>query len=339
MMIEIDGSTGEGGGQVLRTSIALSAVTQQPVRIVKIRAGRTNPGLSQQHVTSIEAVAAISDARVEGLCKGASEIEFHPGALLGGKHRFDIGTAGSIPLVVLGCLLPASLSKDTVDITITGGTDVKWSPPIDYIRDVHVPTAERFGVACSTELASRGFYPEGGGEVSVEIASSGGLRGVNLRERGGLRRIRGIAYSQNLPDHVVSRIRHSAMRKLASVGEVKIASEVRRGHSKGAGIVLTAECENSVIGQSALGEKGVRAEMLGETCASDLLDTIASGAAVDEHMLDQMLPYMAVARGGSAVTAESLTAHAETNMTVIGSFVDREFTVVEKGDVVEVALD
>lgn len=338
-MIEIDGATGEGGGQVLRTSIALSAVTQQPVRIVRIRAGRANPGLSHQHVTSVEAVAALCDARVEGLCPGAQEIVFHPGALLGGRFRFDIGTAGSIPLVLLSCLLPAGLSSGAVDITVTGGTDVKWAPPIDYLMRIHTPLAERFGLKCSAKLASRGFYPEGGGEVSIETAPSGGLRGVDIGERGAVRRIGGVAYSQNLPNHVVSRMRHSAIKKLVSASEIAVDSDVRRGHSTGAGILLTAICENSVIGQTALGERGVKAETLGEACATDLLETIASGAAIDEHMLDQVLPYMAMANGSSVVVAEGLTRHAETNITVIESLVDRRFSVTKKNGLVEVAID
>ena len=338
-MIEIDGAIGEGGGQVLRTSVALSAVTQQPVRIKNIRAGRPNPGLSRQHVTSVQAVAKLCDAAVDGLCQGAQEIVFRPGALLGGEYRFDIGTAGSIPLVAISCLLPAAMSRSGVDIVITGGSDVKWSPPIDYITMVHARIAGMFGLECSAELVSRGFYPEGGGVIRLEVAPSGGLHGVILDNCGRLNCVRGIAFSQNLPDHVVERVRHAAMRKLVSAGEVRIDSDVRRGHSTGAGIVLIADFEGAVIGESALGEKGVRAETLGEGCAADLLETIASGATVDRHMLDQVLPYMAVARGPSAVVAEALTAHAETNIAVIRAFVDREFSVMDNNGLVEVAVD
>ena len=338
-MIEIDGSTGEGGGQVLRTAISLSAVTEEPIRIVNIRAGRPNPGLSKQHVTSVQAVAALSDARVDGLCLGAKEIEFHPGALLGGRFRFDIGTAGSVSLVVLGCLLPAAMSKSGVDMTITGGTDVKWAPPIDYITRVHAPIARKFGLECSTELISRGFYPEGGGECRIEVAPSGGLHGVDIGTRGELKAVTGIAYSQNLPDHVVSRMRHAALRRLPPMSGAAIDSDVRQGHSTGAGILLVAECENTAVGQTALGGKGVRAEILGEECAADLTETIQSGAAVDGHMLDQVLLYMAVAKGGSIAVAEELTTHAATNIAVIEAILDRTFSVTNKEGLVEVAVD
>ncbi|UCE80602.1 MAG: RNA 3'-phosphate cyclase [Methanobacteriota archaeon] len=339
VMIEIDGSMGEGGGQVLRTSIALSTVTQQPVRIARIRAGRAQPGLSHQHITSVQAVAALSDATVEGLSLGAQEIEFRPGALLGGRFEFGIGTAGSIPLVVLSCLLPAALSKGTAEMVITGGTDVKWSPSIDYLTRTHLPISGKFGLECSLELLSRGFYPEGGGEVHMKVLPAGTLRGANLGVRGRLLRVGGVAYSQNLPDHVVSRMRHSAMKRLVSAGDVCIDSDVRRGRSTGAGILLTGECENSVVGQAALGEKGVKAEALGEGCATDLLETIASGTVVDEYMLDQVLPYMATAKGSSVVMAEKLTGHAETNIAVIESFVDRRFSIVEKEGLIEIAVD
>ena len=338
-MIEVDGSMGEGGGQILRTAIALSAAIEEPIRIVNIRAGRANPGLSRQHVTSVQAVAALSDARVEGLCLGAREVEFHPGALLGGRFHFDIGSAGSISLVVLGCLLPAGMSKRGVEISISGGTDVRWAPPIDYITRIHTPIARRFGLELSTELAARGFYPEGGGECRIEIAPSGSLRGADLSSRGDLATIRGVAYSQNLPDHVVSRMRHAAMRRLAAMAKVDIDSDVRKGHSTGAGILLAAECENSVLGGNALGERGVRAETLGETCAEDLIETIESGAVVDEHMLDQVLPYMALAKGSSIVKAEQLTPHAETNIAVIESILGRSFSVTEEQGLVEVAVD
>jgi RNA 3'-terminal phosphate cyclase (ATP) len=339
-MIEIDGALGEGGGQVLRTAIALSAVTQQPVRIVRIRAGRPNPGLSPQHVTSIEAVAALCDATVDGLHAGAREIEFRPGALLGGSFRFDIGTAGSIPLVMLSCLLPATLSSGSVEMTVTGGTDVRWAPPIDHFMRVHAPIAERYGLGCSVELVSRGFYPEGGGEARMEVIPSGGLRGVRLMERGAVTRVEGVAYSQNLPEHVVSRMRHAAMKKLVSIGGVEIESDIREGHSTGAGIFLMADCGQTLIGQSALGQRGVRAETLGESCASDLLESASSAATVDSYMLDQTLPYMALAHGPSVVVAEEMTGHAETNIAVIERFVDRRFAVTKNDDgSVEVAID
>jgi RNA 3'-terminal phosphate cyclase (ATP) len=338
-MIVVDGSRGEGGGQILRTAVALSAVTHDPVRVTNIRAGRPNPGLAPSHVTSVEAAANLCDARVDGLHPGSKEIVFTPGELLGGEFRFDIGTAGSISLVIQCCLLPAILSKSPTRITLTGGTDVRWSPPMDYLLRVHLPILERFGAKASAEIASRGFFPEGGGEVHLEVSPSGQLTGGSLRTAGEVQHIEGVAFTQNLPEHVADRMRHSAMKKLVQFADVKVASDLRTGRSTGAGIMLVAKCEKSVLGASALGEKGLRAEALGESSAEDLIETVRSAAAVDEHMLDQILPYMALARGSSQVVAEEITGHARANMLVIEQFLERRFSVDKFGDLVEVSVD
>jgi RNA 3'-phosphate cyclase len=338
-MIVVDGSLGEGGGQILRTAIALSAVAHEPVKVVNIRAKRPNPGLSPGHVTSVEAVAALCDAKVDDLCVGSRQISFHPEELLGGDFRFDIGTAGSISLVIQSCLLPALLSRSPTTITLTGGTNVRWSPPVDYMTQIHMPMIEKFGAACEAEIVSRGFYPEGGGEVRLEVSPSGSLSSVSLTSAGDVRRIRGVAFSKNLPEHVVTRMRHSAMKRLVSFADVKVAAEHTSGVSTGAGVLLTAECENSVLGASVLGERGVRAEALGTACADDLVETIESGAAVDENMFDQILPYMAVAKGASTIVGEEVTQHAKTNMSVIEQILDRRFSVREAGPLVEVSVD
>lgn len=336
-MIEIDGSHGEGGGQILRTSIALSAVTGDQVRIRNIRAGRQPPGLQPQHVTSIESVAEICGGEVDGLFKGSKEIVFKPGQLVGGDFEFDVGTAGSISLVITSCLLPGLFSKSRLRLTVKGGTDVRWSPPIDYLRLVHVPVLAEFGGSCGIDVSSRGFYPEGGGEVTADISPVGGLAPIDLVSQGKVIRIEGVAFAQNLPEHVVSRMKHSALKKLLDYKEVRVETDLRRGQSTGAGIVLTAVCERTVLGESALGARGVRSEILGEGCAEDLVETIRSGATVDEHMLDQVLLYMAFAESGSRVLAEELTRHAETNIWAIEQFLGRKFSVSKKDGLVEIS--
>lgn len=334
-MIEIDGSRGEGGGQILRTSIALSAVTREPVRIRAIRANRPNPGLSPSHVTSIEAVARLCDGEVDDLYQGSKDITFRPGQLTGGRFEFDVGTAGSVSLVLQSCLIPAALSKSRVVMEIRGGTDVKWSPPIDYMRLVHMPMLSMFGPSCDLEVVARGFYPEGGGEVRVEVSPVGELEPMEMTAPGTVLRIEGVAFAQNLPEHVVSRTKHAAMKRLLDFRQTNVDSDIRKGHSAGAGIVLSAVCENTTLGASALGERGIRAETLGEDCALNLLETLKSGATVDEHMLDQILPYMALARGSSRILAEEVTSHAETNMSVVESFLGRRFETQKMGGLVE----
>jgi RNA 3'-phosphate cyclase len=335
-MIEIDGSHGEGGGQILRTSLSLSAVTEQPVRIFNIRAGRQNPGLSPQHVTSIESVVELADAEVDGLHQGSKEITFRPKQLVGGTFEFDVGTAGSISLVIQSCILPAAMSRGQVTMSVRGGTDVRWSPPIDYLSLVHLPMLRLFEISCEMDLISRGFYPEGGGEVRVEIAPSGKPKGAELTNQGKILGIEGVTFSQNLPDHVATRIKHAAVKTLVDFRDVKIGSDMRRGHSTGAGIVLAARTENTILGESALGEKGIRSEVLGENCAQDLKETIRSGATVDQHMVDQILPCMALAEGPSAILAEEITGHAETNMWVIEEFLGKKFTMRRSNGLTEI---
>lgn len=336
-MIEIDGSRGEGGGQILRTSIALSAVSSLPVHIKNIRANRPKPGLAPSHVTSIEAVAKIADAEVDDLYPGSKEIVFRPGQLVGGEYEFDVGTAGSISLVLQSCLIPAMLARSRVVMTIKGGTDVRWSPPIDYMRLVHVPTLRAFGPSLDLEVVERGFYPEGGGEVVAEVSPAGGLAAIQLGSQGKLLRIDGVVYARNLPEHVVMRTKHAALKSMLECREVRIESDLGKGRSTGAGIVLSAVCENTVLGASALGEKGIRAEALGESCAHDLLETVSSHATVDEHMLDQMIPYMALAKGRSKVLAEELTSHARTNMEVVEAFLGKRFETAEAKGLIEIS--
>ena len=334
-MIEIDGSHGEGGGQILRTSIALSAVTGQDVHISSIRANRPRPGLAPSHITSIEAVARICDADVDNLFAGSKDIAFRPRQLTGGSYDFDVGTAGSISLIIQSCLLPAVLSKARTMITVRGGTDVRWSPPIDFMRLVHLPMLARFGPACYLDVKSRGFYPEGGGVVELEVSPVSKLEPVPIDSQGKLEGIAGVAFAQNLPEHVVTRMKHSALKKFIGRPDVKIDSQLSKGPSTGAGIVLAAECRGTVLAASALGKRGVKAESLGEGAAGDLLETLTSGATVDENMLDQIIPYMALAGPGCVVLAEEMTGHAETNLWVTEMLLGKRFSISKRDALVE----
>ncbi len=336
-MIHIDGSHGEGGGQVLRTSVSMAAVTGQPVRISNIRSKRKNPGLAPSHMTAIEAVAKLADADVDGLYPGSREVTFEPRDVVGGSYEFDVGTAGSISLVLQSCLVPAVISKSRVMLTIKGGTDVNWSPPVDYMTMVHLPVLSRFGAACELEARARGFYPEGGGEVSLTMTPVPGLSGIQLTPPGRVVEIEGVCYVQNLPADVARRMEQAAAKTLCEHHKVSIRLDVTRGPSTGAGIVLAAICENAVLGASALGARHVRAETLGENCVLDLLETMETGASVDEHMLDQILPYMALARGRSEVLAEEMTMHARTNMWVIEQFLGPRFAVEKEGKLTRVS--
>ena len=225
-MIEIDGSFGEGGGQIVRTAVALSAVTGKPVRITRIRQGRSKPGLAAQHARAITALAAICDARTSGATPGSSEIVFTPGEIRGGRHRVEIGTAGSVTLL-MQCLLPALLRADAPSsLQIQGGTDVNWSPTVDYFKNVFLPALSSFGAKVSLEVLQRGYYPRGQGEVLLEVEPAK-LKASHLEsmacDTGQIipniqNTVQGVSHCSNLPEHVAARQADSAAEALAAGG-------------------------------------------------------------------------------------------------------------------------
>ncbi|MFQ5800107.1 MAG: RNA 3'-terminal phosphate cyclase, partial [Candidatus Hydrothermarchaeales archaeon] len=186
--IEIDGSYGEGGGQIIRTAVGISGATGLPIRILNIRAGRPKPGLSYQHLNAIKAVQVLTEAQVEGLELGAKELSFIPSKIKSGSYKINIGTAGSISLVLQTFLIPAILCRDEVQIEITGGTDVPMSPPIDYIKNVFFPFLSKMGAHVDLDLRRRGHYPKGGGRVIVKVRPSS-LSGISIESRGTLKGI------------------------------------------------------------------------------------------------------------------------------------------------------
>jgi len=318
--IFIDGSMGEGGGQILRTAIALSAVTGRPVKIVNIRAKRRNPGLRPQHLTAIRALAAITRARVKGAYVGSMEVEFWPGPVRGGEYEFDVGTAGSISLV-LQALLPALAFADgPVRLRIVGGTDVKMAPTIDYMKEVFLPLLDRFGYHVELRVLRRGHYPKGGGIVEAAVEEPPGrLEPAEMVDRGGLRMIRGRSHAVRLPRHVAERQAKAATeilrRELGVTPQIDIewyapGRDPHRG--PGSGITLWAVFESSVMGSDALGERGKRAEIVGAEAARKLVEDYRSGAALDRYAADMVPPYMALAAGVSRYTGARLTSHAET---------------------------
>ena len=325
-MIEIDGSKGEGGGQILRTAVSMSAVTGVPVKVSNIRAGRDKTGLMPQHFSSVQAVADLCGAKVEGLTLGSDKIVFSPGKIRAGKYDIDVGTAGSSTLVLQSLMLPAFFSQGKVSIQVLGGTDVKWSPSIDYLRYVFLPLIEKFGCRSSVELAGRGYYPAGGGKVIAEIMPSK-LKRIELLKRGKIISVKGSSHAHlglkgaKVAERQVKGAEyavHSDSTVNGLRGGLVIAQEYVNAQSYGSGITLWAETENSVIGADALGEKGRRAEDVGIEAGRKLVEDIASNAALDRNMADQIVPYLAVA--GGAVTVSEVTEHARTNVDVVNMF-------------------
>jgi len=337
-MIEIDGSMGEGGGQIVRSAVALAALTGKECRIVNIRARRPMPGLAPQHLAAVKGVGNLCGARIEGLKAGSTSILFSPGKIEGGTYYFDVGTAGSVTLVLQACLLPAMFGEEAITIRVRGGTNVRWSPPVDYYSMVLLPLLNRMGVRISLRVISRGFYPEGGGEVEIHIEPSSDLLPLDIPERGEFRSIRGLCFSQNLPDHVCKRISHSAKKALMNIGDVSVNVDRRTGPSTGAGILLAAEFENTLMGADSLGEKGVPSEQVGKQAAMNLIRELEGGGTLDVHAADQLLPYMALANGPSRFLVRELTGHVRTQIDLIPMFIETEISVKRRGPSIEISV-
>lgn len=334
-MIEVDGSHGEGGGQLVRNAAALAAVTGKPIRIINIRSKRSNPGLAAQHVAALEAVAAVSGADIEGLHLRSHTVTVKPGTISGGKHRIDVGTAGSLTLVLQAVLPPALLASEPSEFHLTGGTDVPWSPPLDYFRFVFLPLLERMGGHVDVDMIKRGYYPRGGGEVRVRVRPSGGFRPLSVEPPGALRRIRGIAHAANLPEHVPQRMRQAAVRQILAIAEPKIEVHVAspdQASGPGGAVVLWTEQENTVLGASALAQKGTPAEKLGTSAAGELIADLNAKASLDTHASDQVLIYAALANGESRFSVRTVTPHATTTMWLLERLLSRRFETVPLGE-------
>lgn len=332
-MKTIDASHGEGGGQLVRTACALAALTGEGVRLVNMRAGRRPPGLAAQHMTAVRAVATLCDAEVAGLALGAREVVFLPGRLRAGDFHFDVGTAGAVALVVQALLPAALLAPGPVRVTVTGGTDVRGGPTVDYLQRVFLPLLARTGARASVRVIRRGYYPRGGGEVELNVEPSTRLEPLRLEQPGALEAIEGLAYCANLPGHIATRMADAATARLAGL-PVRIETGVlgrTEAFGPGGAIVLTARTAHSVLGALAVAERGVPAERLGELAADELRAEIESGATLDVHAADQLLVYFALAHGGSTFLARTLSRHVQTVCWLLEQFLPVRFESSRQG--------
>jgi RNA 3'-terminal phosphate cyclase (ATP) len=330
-VIAIDGSFGEGGGQIIRTAVALSAVTGIDISINNIRVNRPQPGLKAQHLTAVRTAAALTHADVTGLELGSKSVIFRPKGIFGGYYNVDIGTAGSITLL-LQCLMPtAAMSPETVTLDIIGGTDVAWSPPIDYLSNVLMPVLTSMGLDCSIHIQKRGYYPRGGGSVRVVINPSE-LTGIDLKKRSC--DIVGISHSSNLPEHVVQRQADAAAEALEGAGySSSIDLETTNNVSTGSGITLWS----GNMGGSALGKRGLPAEKVGRAAAREIIIELDSGADVDVYLADQLIPYMGLAGVGS-FTVREISKHTSTNIWVVEQFLKIKFKIKTENNLYKIYL-
>ena len=331
-MIEIDGSYGEGGGQIIRTSVSLAAITGRAVRVFNVRARRTKPGLQPQHVMAVKAAAELCDARVKGDAVGSVQFEFRPGAEIRGRdYEFDIGTAGASGLVFQTVFLPLTAAGVDSRFTIRGGTHVPHAPPIDYLSGVYLTALRQAGVEARLSYGPAGFYPQGGGVV-LSSAGKGSLTPVSLTERGGLRNLTAHIVTARLPEHVAERGATTVETFMKGVGRKVITVRHDSGElarSTGAAVVLTAECDGGFAGFTGLGERGKPMEKVAEQACEEFMKWWKTGAAVDEHLSDQLVLPMSLTTGESRWTTPAVTDHLRTVLWVVEKFLPIQHRIDE----------
>lgn len=325
-MIEIDGSMGEGGGQIVRTALALSVVTQQALRLTHIRAGRSRPGLRPQHVTAAEAAAAIGNATVSGASKGSSELTFEPNGVDPGTYHFDVGTAGSAILVLQTVLPPLLTANRSSTVTVVGGTHNQSAPPFEFLAHAFLPLLVRMGPVVNARLERPGFYPRGGGVCSLEIQPVERLEPLILRERGKKRQCRARSIVANLPRHIGDRELSTLSEMLpVSLDESRIETPSAPGAGNALILELVFEHVTEVV--SAIGEKGRPAEAVAMSVAQAARSYLAASAPVGPHLADQLL--LPLSLGGGTFRTTTLTPHTHTNAAVIEHFGEASLTITE----------
>lgn len=331
--IIIDGSYGEGGGQILRTSLALSAIVQRPLTIEHIRARRPKPGLAAQHLTAIRAVQEISAAEVVGAELHSTNLVFRPTAPpMPGDYRFDVaearegGSAGSAPLVLQTVAVPAAFSQGVSRFHILGGTHLPQSPCFDFVNDVWIPLLARIGIKATAQLAAPGFYPVGGGRIDAHVdglgmQSGGALSPIEIVDPGQLKAVRGTALAANLPMHIPERMAERARASLSDVAPtIEIQPRLLSALCPGAVLFLAAEFDRITAGFTSLGRRGRTSEAVADAAVAELRSHMRTGAALDSHLADQALLPLAFARGPSVFTCPAATRHLCTNAWVIEQF-------------------
>lgn len=321
-MIEIDGSQGEGGGQIVRNACALSLVTGQPFRITNVRGKRSKPGLMRQHVTAIEAALAIGGAHAEGVAVGSSAITFTPGRVTPGKYHFAVGTAGSTSLVFQTLLMPLLLADASSRLVLEGGTHNMMAPPFEFIAKAFVPIVRRMGGAIDVRLIRHGFYPRGGGRIEVDI-QPGTLSPIDCLARGALQSVSATALFAALPFDIAERELKTARKFLPDWPDDAFAvRQLPEDQGPGNALLLEAVFEEATEIVTGFGQLGVSAESLAKTAAHRMAGFLATDAFAGPYLADQLLLPFALAEGGSFTTVK-LSQHSLTAADIIERFTGR----------------
>ncbi len=336
-MIKIDGSFGEGGGQILRTCLSLSLLKQKPFEITNIRANRDKPGLKPQHIKCIQAATQIAKAEVSNFKLGAQELSFTPHDLIPGEYRFDINTAGSTSLVSQMVCLPLALAKEKSRVVITGGTHVLWSPTHHYLAYQWLPYMRKIGINMKLKFVKAGFYPKGEGKIIIELSPSESLSPIEVLNKGNLQRIKGLSAVANLDLKVAERQKTQINNRLKKIGvKYYVKVEEMRSRWKNSMVLFFAEYENGSGCFVSLGALGKRAEKVADEAVDQLMEYTSSSGCVDQYLADQLILPLCFTNQKSKFSTTKVTQHLLTIVDVVKKFLDIEIKVDGKLDEVGV---
>lgn len=327
-MLEIDGSMGEGGGQILRTALSLSLHLQQPFRLINIRRSRRNPGLQRQHLAAVQAAARIGRAEVEGAELNSTELRFTPHDLVAGTYRFDIGSAGSTTLLLQALLLPLVLADRPSHLTLIGGTHNPLAPTFEFLQQAYLPLLATMGAGVELTLRRHGFYPAGGGEIEVHIHPVAKLTPLHLLERGAIREMRAVSLLARLPEHIAQRELKVVAEGLQLPAQALQVEQTELAYCPGNAVQVTVQSESCTELFSAIGQRGVPAEVVADGLVRQVRRFLAAEVPVGQYLADQLLLPLALAGGGSFVTLQP-DRHTPTNIAVIRRFLPLPITMTE----------
>lgn len=349
-MIEIDGSQGEGGGQVLRTSLSVAALTGRAVRIGRVRAGRSKPGLAPQHLSVVRSLALICGAETEGAQLGSTEVTFTPAHMpRAGDYDFDVseaaanGSAGSVTLLAQALLPVLALADGPSRLELSGGTHVRWSPSFEFFQNVYLPQLHALGIEVRSQLVTPGFYPVGQGKVELELTpgTSREWKPIQLEHRGELLEIAGSAVACNLPAHIPQRMTDRSRSLLADLSvNFRVQPQRLSGAGPGAALTLIARSEGAVAGFTAHGEQGKPSEEVAEEGCRRLQDYLEAGAPVDVHLADQLLLPLCMVQGTSIFRTERSSGHLRASAQLLSQLLPVRINLTPReGPTAEVKIE
>lgn len=341
-MLEIDGSYKSGSGTILRLSVALAAITREPLHIYNIRHKRRQPGLRHQHLESVNTASKLCNAETEGVTLGSSELWFKPRDIISGEVRAMIGTAGSISMLLLTVLPICAFSKGNVRVhVINGGTDVRYAPTINYLKYVLLPTLERIGLQASLTIKKFGYYPKGMGEAILDITPVSKLKSITIKEFGKITEIEGISVCTFLEkQRVAERQAETAIKILRNRGynpKIHIVNDRSNPFQKGSSLVLWAKTdEGAILGGDAIGALNKSSEAVGREAAENLLNETELKATVDVHLADMLVPYIALANKPSSFLTRQITDHIDTNIWLSEKILNTKFKLTKTGSLYKI---